>query len=101
MAKQTFLLTDLEDRALAACDDMYLEVPSAREILESWYARRILPGELRQLYGRLVDLGLLRVYRKRSGRIHAASLTGHRSRDLLVRATTSGRRYLARARHVV
>jgi hypothetical protein len=101
MAKRPFVLTDMEDRALAACDEMYLEVSSAREILESWYARRIQVTELRRLYERLIGLGLLRVYRKRSGKIRAAVLAGHRTRDLLVRATAYGRRYLTWQRHVV
>ena len=101
MAKRPFVLTDLEDRVLAACDDMYLEVSSAREILESWYARRIPLAELRRLYERLADLGLLRVYRRYSGRVRAAALAGNRTRDLLVRATANGRRYLTWQRHVV
>jgi hypothetical protein len=41
MKKHQFVLTDLEDRALAACDDMYLEATSAKEILGSWYGREI------------------------------------------------------------
>jgi hypothetical protein len=101
MKKAQFVLTDLEDRALAACDDMYLEAASAREVLSSWYGREIPFRELRSIYARLVGLGLLRVYAQRNGRTMSIELKGHRTNAVSVRATSKGRQYLGWKRHVV
>jgi len=95
------MLTDLEDRALAACDDAYLEATIAREILSSWYGREIRFRELRSIYARLVGLGLLRVYAQRNGRAISTELRGQRTNALSVRATSKGRQYLGWKRHVV
>jgi hypothetical protein len=101
MKKRQFVLTELEDRALAACDDMYLEAASAREVLSSWYGREIQFRELRSIYARLLGLGLLRVYAQGKGRPVSTELRGHRTSALSVRATSKGRRYLGWKRHVV
>ena len=55
MRKRPFTLTDLEDRALAACDDMYLETTIARNVLSTWYERVIPFRELRPAYRKLVN----------------------------------------------
>jgi hypothetical protein len=101
MKQREFVLTDLEDRALAACDDMHLDAASAREILSSWYGRDIPFRELRSIYARLVGHGLLRVYAQHKGRAICTELKGHRTNALSVRATSKGRRYLGWKRHVV
>lgn len=90
------MLTDLEDRALAACDDQHLAVPTAQTILSSWFARDISTGEMRDVYARLIELGLLRTYVRRRKVLVAAPLLGNRTRSLQVRATAKGRRYLSR-----
>ena len=100
MKKRPYVLTDLEDRALAACDDMYLETTIARTILSTWYERVIPFRELRPVYRRLVDLGLARTYAKRNGRLVSVALPGHRTDALSVRATKKGRQYLGWKRHV-
>ena len=94
MKKRPFTLTDLEDRALAACDDMYLETAIARDVLSTWFNRTIPFRELRQGYEKRINLGLLRTYKKRSGRIRSTELRGHRTQVLLVRATLKGVQYL-------
>jgi len=101
MRKRPFTLTDLEDRALAACDDVYLETTIARDVLSTWYDRVIPFRELRTAYRRLVDLGLLHAYVRRNGRLAAVEMPGHRIDALCVRATAKGRQYLGRKRHVV
>jgi hypothetical protein len=100
MRKRPYILTDLEDRALAACDDMYLEALIARNVLSTWYERVIPFRELRSVYRRLVELGLLRTYAKHHGRLKAVELSGHRTEALSVRATKKGCQYLGRKRHV-
>lgn len=100
MKSRPFILSDIEDLALAACDDMYLEASSARNILSTWYERVVLYRELRAAYARLIQLGLLRAYAKRNHRIVLVQLPGHRTRDLAVRATSSGRQYLTWRRRV-
>jgi hypothetical protein len=101
LKRRPFVLTDLEDRALAACDDQYLAVRSAQMILSSWFDRRISTPEMRQLYRKLSDLGLLRAYVMRGGRIVRSPFLGRRTVSLLVRATTKGRSYLKWPRRVV
>ena len=95
MKKRQFVLTDLEDRALAACDDMYLETTSAQEILSSWYGRKVPFRELRSIYARLVGLGLLRVYAQRNGRAISTELRGQRTDALWVRAQARAGNILA------
>jgi hypothetical protein len=90
------MLSDLEDRALAACDDQHLAVPTAQAILSNWFVRDISTGEMRDVYARLVELGLLKTYVCRLGVLVAAPLLGNRTRSLQVRATANGRRYLSR-----
>ena len=101
MRRRLFVLTELEDSALAACDDQFLEARSAQIVLGSWFDRRISTRELRQLYRKLADLGLLGAYIKRSGRIVRSQFTGCRTASLLVRATAKGRKYLSAPRRVV
>jgi hypothetical protein len=93
--RRTFMLSDLEDRALAACDDQHLPVRTAQAILSSWFARDISTGEIRDVYARLIKLGLLKTYVRRREVLVAAPLLGNRTRVLHVRATASGRRYLS------
>ena len=94
MKKRPFLLTDLQDRALASCDDMHFEVPSAREVLQIWYERAIPFTEFRRDLQRLIDLGLLGTYEKRHSRYHRVPLQSHPMSQLLIRATRSGCAYL-------
>ena len=101
MNPRPYVLADIEDRALAACDDMYLETTIARNVLSTWYERVIPFSELRPVYQRLIDLGLLRTYTKRQGRMKAVEMSGHRTASLSVRATKKGRQYLGRKRHVI
>jgi hypothetical protein len=90
------MLTDLEDRALAACDDQHLPVPTAQAFLSSWFARDISTGEIPELYARLIELELLKTFVRRQEMLVAAPLLGNRTRSLQVRATAKGRRYLNR-----
>jgi hypothetical protein len=90
------MLSDLEDRALAACDDQHLAATTAQGILSSWFVRDISTGEMRNVYARLIRLGLLKAYVRRRGVLVAAPLLGNRTRSLQVRATAKGRRYLSR-----
>ena len=100
MIKRPFILTDIEDRALAACDDMYLETKIAQNVLSTWYERVISFRELRLIYGKLVELGLLRTYGRCNGRTVLVAMKGSRTDGLSVRATKKGRQYLGWKRHV-
>jgi hypothetical protein len=53
------LLSEIEDRALALCEGEYVEFPLATQILESWFARSISVSELRSVFERLAQLGLI------------------------------------------
>jgi hypothetical protein len=75
MLRQNFILFDLEDRALVACDDQYLPVPTAQAILSSWFDRDIPTHEIRAIYARLSELGLLKVF-VRTGAVLIALVTG-------------------------
>jgi hypothetical protein len=90
------MLSDLEDRALAACDGQHLAVPTAQAILSNWFVSDISTGEMRDVYARLIELGLLKTYVCDLGVLVAAPLLGNRTRSLQVRATAKGRRYLSR-----
>ncbi len=100
MKKRPYVLTDLEDRALAACDDMHLETKVARKVLSTWYERVIPFRELRLAYRRLIELGLLRTFARRDGRIVSVEMPGHRTEAISVRATKKGRKYLGWKRYV-
>jgi hypothetical protein len=100
MKSRPYVLTDIEDLALAACDDMYLEGSIARDILSTWYERVVPYRELRAAYSRLIQLGLMRAYANRNHRIVLVQLSGHRTRDLAFRATAKGRQYLTWKRRV-
>jgi len=100
MKKRPYVLTDFEDRALAACDDMHLETKIARNVLSTWYERVIAFRELRLAYRRLVELGLLRIFAKRNGHVVPVEIPGHRTEALSVRATKKGRKYLGWKRYV-
>lgn len=95
MTRRTFMLTDLEDRALAACDDQHLAVPTAQGILSNWFVRGISTGEMRDVYARLIELGLVKTYVRRRGVLVAVPLSGNRTRSLQVRATAKGQSYLS------
>src|SRR4029077_2290615 len=69
MIRRTFMLTDLEGRALAACDDQHLAVPTAQAILSSWFVRDIATGEMPDVCARLSELGLLKTYVRRTVRL--------------------------------
>ena len=100
MKKRPFVLTDLEDRTLAACDDMHLDAPTAQNVLSTWYERPVSFRELRSVYRRLVELGLLRTYTRGNGRWLAVETPGYRTSALWTRATKKGRQYLGWKRHV-
>jgi hypothetical protein len=101
MRRRPFVLTDLEDRALAACDDQYLKVSIAQAILSSWFARSISTREMRLVYRKLSNLGLLHAYMMRGGRAVRAPFPGCRTASLIVRSTVKGRSYLSWPRRVV
>jgi hypothetical protein len=84
------MLSDLEDRALAACDDQHLAAPTALGILSGWFVRDMSTGEMRDAFARLIRLGLLKAYVRRRG-VLVAALLGNRTRSLQVRATAKGR----------
>jgi hypothetical protein len=90
MKKQP-LLTDLEDRVMAACDDMYLEATIAQDVLSSWYGRPVSFRELRAAYRKLSGLGFLKTYLKTKGRYTPVELMGHKTEALSARATARGR----------
>jgi hypothetical protein len=99
--RRPFVLTDLEDRALAACDDQHLAVRTAQMVLGSWFGRAIATSEMREIYRKLAGLGLLYVYVMRGGRAVRSPFLGCRTMALLVRATSKGREYLAWPRRVI
>jgi hypothetical protein len=101
MKRRPFVLTDLEDRSLAACDDQHLPVRSAQMVLSSWLDRPISTPEMRQLYRKLSKLGLVRTYVRRKGRIVRSPFVGCRTVSLWVRATAKGVSYLKWPRRVV
>ena len=101
MATSAFPLTELEDLALAACDDQYLEASSSRAILSQWLERPIQYTELRSALRRLRSFGLLRTYVKRHGRIVRAEMHGCPTHALLLRGTPEGRAYLRGPRRLV
>jgi hypothetical protein len=101
MVKRLFVLTELEDLALVACDDQHLPALVARDIIASWLKRRISVREMRAAYAKLLALGLLQSYRERAGRVYVAPFEGTRTRDLSFRATPKGRRHLQKPRNVV
>jgi hypothetical protein len=82
MVKRPFVLTDLEDRALAACDDQYLRATAAQAVLSGWFSRSIPISEMRAIYACLRALDLLRTYVLRSGRVLPATMAGHRASSL-------------------
>ena len=90
-----FTLTDLEDHVLAACDDMYLNASIARDVCGQWHGRDINYRELRAVYKKLIELGLLRPYVMSNGRIRASHLRGNRTSRLIFRGTKKGRDYIA------
>ena len=83
--KEQPLLTDLEDRTLAACDDMYLEAIIAQDVLSSWYGRSITFRELRAVYRKLSGIGLIKTYLKTKGRYTPVELRGHKTEALSAR----------------
>ena len=95
------LLNELEDLALAACDDQHLEAASSREILSLWFEREVSYSELRVAFRRLYRLGLLRTYVYRGTRIVRSSTRSIPTHHLLVRGTERGREYLGLERKLL
>ena len=52
-------LSDLEDRALAMCEAEFVEFSMAADILQQWFDRAISVAELREVFERLAELGLI------------------------------------------
>ncbi|XLZ68570.1 hypothetical protein ABT364_18745 [Massilia sp. SR12] len=52
-------LTELEDRALAMTEGEFIEFATGRAILESWFVKSIPNSELRAVFDRLSQLGLV------------------------------------------
>ncbi len=90
-----FIITDLEDRALAMCESAYVNVSLAKRILEWWYQRSVLFAELRQVYEKLHAIGLINVYTRYAKTfVREQGFRGHRTRALSFRATRKAKRYL-------
>jgi hypothetical protein len=52
-------LTELEDRALAMCEDEYVDFGLGTDILVSWFDRPIPAAELHRVFEHLAELGLV------------------------------------------
>ena len=97
-----FIITDLEDRALAMCERAYVNASLAKRILESWYQRSVPFAELRQVYEKLHAIGLINVYtRSVKTFVVEQGFRGHRTRALSFRATRKAERYLNSGRRYV
>jgi hypothetical protein len=101
LKRRPFVLTDLEDRGLAACDDQILPIRTAQSVLSRWFHRIIPTREMRKLYKNLAALGLLHTYVMRNGRAVRTPFLGRRTVSLSVRATAKGREYLTWPRRVI
>ena len=101
MAARAFVLSEIEDASVAACDDQYLSAKGLLFVLRSYFSRQIPVRELRRALGHLAELDLLRVYVMHNSRITLTRLPGNRTEALLVRATQKGRVYLRWRRVVV
>jgi hypothetical protein len=101
LKRRPFVLTDLEDRALAACDDQILPIRTAQAVLSSWFHRSIPTREMRELYQKLAALGLLHPYVMVDRRTTRTPFLGRRTVSLSVRATAKGRKYLNWPRRVI
>jgi hypothetical protein len=101
MVTRNVALSELQDLALASCDDQHLEALVAREVISSFLARDISVREIRGAYGVLLALGLVKAYQEKGGKVRAAMFEGTRTRDLLFRATRRGVAQLKRPRNVV
>lgn len=94
MERWPFTLKDIEDRALAMCEDAYIDAPTAKNILEIWYKRSVSFSELRRIYAKLHATDLVRAYIKNNGRICLTEFRGNRTNMLFFRATARAKRYL-------
>jgi hypothetical protein len=101
MATRSFVLTELEEFVLAACDDQNVGALVARDIISRYLARDISLRDMRRAYERLLGLGLVDPFRGRHGDRRIAPLKGTRTRDFSFKATHEGVLYLKRSRHVV
>lgn len=101
MGSRPFVLTELEEYVLSACDDQNVGALVARDIISQYLARDISVRDMRKVYERLLGLGLVEPYRGRHGQRRVAPFRGTRTRDLSFKATREGVLYLKRPRHVV
>jgi hypothetical protein len=95
------VLTDIEHYVLAACDDHNVGALVARDIISQLLGRSISLREMRKVYERLLELGLVEPFLGRHGTRRLAQFNGSRTRDLSFNATPEGVLYLKRPRHVV
>jgi hypothetical protein len=100
MGNESVVLTDLERYVLAACDDHNIGALVARDIISQHIGRRLSLREMRGIYERLLELGLVEPFLGRHGARRMAPLGGTRTRDLSFNATPEGVLYLRRLRHV-
>jgi hypothetical protein len=101
MDMSSFVLTEVEQYVLAACDDQNVGALVARNIISQHLARDISIRDMRKAYERLLGLGLVEPYRGRHGKRCVAPFKGTRTRDLSFKATHEGVLFLKRTRRVV
>lgn len=98
------LLSDIEDRLLAMCEDDPVTIKLAQQILGSWYERAIGKTEIVQVTNRLAKLGLLKwQHQMRNKRYFTKRLPyGYIEMKLVTfQATQAGKTYLAKPRKVI
>lgn len=98
MRRKPFVLTKVEEYFLAASEDHNVGAQVARAIISRHLARDISVSEMRQVYERLLELGLVEPYRGRHGSRRPVPLKGTRTRDLCFTATREGVLYLKKPR---
>jgi hypothetical protein len=101
MGNESLVLTEIERYVLASCDDHNVGALVARDIISQRIGRKLSLREMRQIYERLQELGLVEPFLGRHGARRSATLIGTRTRDLSFNATPEGVQYLRRLRHVV
>src|SRR5690349_18508187 len=101
MGKRPFVLTEIEDYALCACDDQILGALVTRDIISQYLKVNISVRDMRRVYERLLGYGLVKPYRGPCNKERPARFKGTRTRDLSFQATRKGVLYLKRPRHVV
>jgi hypothetical protein len=100
MVERPFVLTEIEDLALCACDDQILGALVTRDIISQYLQIKISVRDMRRVFERLSSYGLVKPYRGPCNRERPARFTGTRTRDLSFQATRKGVLYLKRPRHV-